>query len=140
MRTILGSLCEGQLGPLSETGSAAFLQQSHRNNWQQCLASLKPDATGVWDRCVLMAGDERQADVYHRQLALRREVGLLPPRTCFLTLADPAGQQIGSGGATGMCRLCTICPQHWQCAPGTPAAVWSRSIPESGVVIWGPDR
>jgi len=85
---------------VTESGSTAFLQQAHRNNWQQYLVSLRPDAPGGWDLCVLTASDERQAAMYRRQLALRREAGLLPLRTRFLVVADPAGQRIGSGGAT----------------------------------------
>ena len=83
-----------------ETGTTAFLQQAYRNNWQQYLVSLKSDAPGGWDLCVLTASDERQAAMYRRQLALRRDAGLLPVRTRCLVLADPAGQRIGSGGAT----------------------------------------
>jgi len=85
---------------LVESGVTAFLQQAYRNNWHQYLASLKPGTAGGWDLCVLTASDERQAGMYERQLAMRREAGLLPPRTRFLVLADPAGQRIGSGGAT----------------------------------------
>ena len=85
---------------LVESGVTAFLQQAYRNNWHQYLGSLKPGAAGGWDLCVLTASDERQAGMYERQLAMRREAGLLPPRTRFLVLADPAGQRIGSGGAT----------------------------------------
>lgn len=81
-------------------GSATFLQQAHRNNWQQYLASLQPDSAQGWDVCVLTASDERQAGIYRRQLALRREAGLLPAHTRFEVMADPAGERIGSGGAT----------------------------------------
>ena len=81
-------------------GSATFLQQAHRNNWQQYLASLQPDSVRGWDVCVLTASDERQAGIYRRQLALRREAGLLPAHTRFDVVADPAGERIGSGGAT----------------------------------------
>jgi fucokinase len=83
-----------------ESGSAAFLQQAQRNNWQKYLVSLKPNAPGGWDLCVLTASDQRQATTVRRQLALRKEAGLLPLRTRFLVIADPAGQRIGSGGAT----------------------------------------
>ena len=85
---------------MSETCTAAFLRQAYRNNWQQYLASLAPDARGGWDLCVLTASNERQATMYRRQLAQREEVGLLPSKTRFLILADPNGQRIGSGGAT----------------------------------------
>lgn len=84
--------------PLS--GTAAFLQQAHRNNWQRYLSSLDPRTCSGWDVCVLTASDERQAAMYRRQLAWRRQAGLLPPRTRFLVIADPGGQRIGSGGAT----------------------------------------
>ena len=81
-------------------GAAAFLQQAHRNNWQQYLSSLRPGARHGWDLCILTAGDERQASMYRRQLDWRREAGLLPARTQFLVLPDPDGRRIGSGGAT----------------------------------------
>lgn len=86
--------------PMIDHGISAFLQQAHRNNWQQYLASLKSAAPLGWDVCVLTASDERQASMYRRQLDRRRECGLLPPRTRFMVIADPDGRRIGSGGAT----------------------------------------
>ena len=83
-----------------QNGSAAFLQQAYRNNWQQYLASLTTGAPAGWDVCILTASDERQAAMYRRQFAWRREASLLPSRTRFLAIADPPGQRIGSGGAT----------------------------------------
>jgi fucokinase len=83
-----------------ESGSAAFLQQAHRNNWQKYLASLQPESTLGWEVCILTASDERQAGIYRRQLALRRQAGLLPSHTRFEVVADPVGRRIGSGGAT----------------------------------------
>ena len=79
--------------PMMLEGSATFLQQAHRNNWQQYLASLQPDSVQGWDVCVLTASDERQAGIYRRQLALRSEAGLLPTHTRFEVLADPAGER-----------------------------------------------
>lgn len=83
-------------------GAAAFLQQAHRNNWQQYLASLGPRARPGWDLCILTAHDAQQAAIYRRQLAWRREAGLLPSGAEFVVLADPPGEdrRIGSGGAT----------------------------------------
>lgn len=81
-------------------GSITFLQQAHRNNWQQYLASLQPNSDLGWDVCALTASDERQAGMYRRQLDLRREAGLLPSHTRFEVHADPDGRRIGSGGAT----------------------------------------
>src|SRR5512140_1652339 len=92
-----------------ESGHATLLQQAHRNNWQRYLASLQAGNSAAgstgwgstgWDICVLTAGDERQAAMYRRQLAQRREAGLLPPRTRFVVAADPPGRRVGSGGAT----------------------------------------
>ena len=45
-------------------GSALFLQQAHRNNWQQYLASLQPGSALGWDVCILTASDERQAGTW----------------------------------------------------------------------------
>lgn len=81
-------------------GSAAFLQQAHRNNWQRYIASLNDDARRGWDLCVLTASDERQAEMVRKQLAWRREAHLLPAGTEFVVLPDPDGRRIGSGGAT----------------------------------------
>ena len=81
-------------------GATAFLQQAHRNNWQRYLASLEPGARCGWDVCILTASDERQGEMYRRQLDWRRSAGLLPRGTQFIVLPDPHGQRIGSGGAT----------------------------------------
>ena len=85
---------------MTHTGTTAFLRQAHRNNWEQYLASLKPGAQQDWDICVLTASDERQAEMYRRQLDWRREAGLLPHGMQTLVLPDPGGRRIGSGGAT----------------------------------------
>ena len=79
---------------------AAFLEQANRNSWQVYLSSLKAGGEPAWDRCVLTASDERQADMYRRQLAWRREADLLPRGTDFSVVPDPGGRRIGSGGAT----------------------------------------
>jgi fucokinase len=86
--------------PMVEEGSMAFLQQAHRNNWQQYLFSLKGGGRRGWDVCVLTASDERQASMYRRQLDWRREAGLLPPESRFLVVPDAEGRRPGSGGAT----------------------------------------
>jgi fucokinase len=85
---------------MTSQGTTAFLRQAHRNNWEQYLASLKPGAQQDWDICVLTASDERQAEMYRRQLNWRRDAGLLPHGMQTLVLPDPGGRRIGSGGAT----------------------------------------
>jgi hypothetical protein len=51
-------------GLVIDQGISAFLQQAHRNNWQQYLASLNSAAPLGWDVCVLTASDDRQALMY----------------------------------------------------------------------------
>ena len=85
---------------MSDLTHVDFLQQAYHDNWQQYLASLKPNAKLGWDVCVLTASDERQANMYRGQLEWRRTTNLLPSQTRFLVIADPDGQRIGSGGAT----------------------------------------
>ena len=85
---------------MTHIGTNAFLQQAHRNNWQQYLATLRPGAQQGWDICVLTASDERQAEMYRCQLDWRREAGLLPAGMQFLVIPDRGGRRIGSGGAT----------------------------------------
>ncbi len=85
---------------MSDLTHVDFLQQAYHDNWQQYLASLKPNARLGWDVCILTASDERQANMYRGQLEWRRATNLLPSQTRFLVVADPDGQRIGSGGAT----------------------------------------
>jgi fucokinase len=117
-------------------GAAAFLQQAHRNNWQQYLAALQPRARPGWDLCILTANDARQAAMYRRQLDWRREAGLLPGHTEFLVLPDPpgAGRRIGSGGATLRALSAVIGAAEGDAgreagpAPRPPAAPHSRIL------------
>ena len=86
-------------------GEKYFLQQAYRNNWQGYQNALTQTGTEAspkkfWDICVLTASDARQTKVYEAQLAWRLDAGLLPKQTEFMVIADPAGQRIGSGGAT----------------------------------------
>ncbi len=83
-----------------EQQEISFLQQAYRESWEQYCASLKPKAKVGWDLCILTASDQPQADMYEKQLAWRRTVGLLPLKTRFSVVADPPGARIGSGGAT----------------------------------------
>jgi fucokinase len=119
-------------------GSAAFLQQAHRNNWQQYLASLKPETRSGWDTVILTASDERQAAMYRRQLEWRAASGLLPARTRFQVLPDPGGRRIGSGGATlrALSQLSGVGHPREGC-PDVPAAA---GRPEDRTASRGPGR
>ncbi len=72
-------------------------------------AYLRARQTGsvgaCWDLLILTAANERQANGYRAELALRhRDVGtagaFFPPIQQSLVIADPPGRRIGSGGAT----------------------------------------
>ena len=86
-----------------DAGEAAFLQQAHRNNWQKYAASLRPEGPTGWDLCILTSSDHRQAAMYRQQLAWRRESGLLPARTEFMVLPDPAGPACRLGRGDPVC-------------------------------------
>ena len=50
---------------------------------------------------VCTAANDAQADAYRKEMDARRALGSLPPRcTLVLSVADPCGARIGSGGGT----------------------------------------
>ena len=72
-----------------------------------CLASITAGnrvavaVTGpqpVWHHCVVTASTDRQAALYRRELAERQRRGLIDRRTQLLSVPDPAGVRLGSGG------------------------------------------
>jgi fucokinase len=83
------------------SGSLSLLRQGYLNNWTQYQASLAGQAPlRPWDLCVLTASNARQAEAYEHQIAARQAAGALPAGATFRVIPDPAGQRIGSGGAT----------------------------------------
>ena len=56
-----------------------------------------------WDYLVVTAANDAQAAAYDEQLRLRHELGLIPHVRQILTLADPGGRRVGSGGSTIHC-------------------------------------
>lgn len=56
-----------------------------------------------WDYLVLTASNHDQAIAYETQLALRRQLGLLPMAGEARVIADPGGRRVGSGGSTLYC-------------------------------------
>lgn len=58
-----------------------------------------------WDYLIVTASNKEQARVYHRQLAIRKELGFLPQVKEVLAVADPGGKRVGSGGSTIFCLL-----------------------------------
>jgi fucokinase len=59
----------------------------------------------AWDYLIVTASNEAQGAAYERQLALRRELGLLPDFRQVLVVTDPGGHRIGSGGSTLLCLM-----------------------------------
>ncbi|MEW6359343.1 MAG: L-fucokinase [Planctomycetota bacterium] len=53
-----------------------------------------------YDLCIITAANEIQAEGYRKQIAWRRDRGMLPEETDFRVVADPGGRRIGSGGST----------------------------------------
>ncbi len=78
-----------------------FLEQSYRDAYgfyRQWLAG--EGRLPGWDYVILTAASEAQAASYRRQIDYRLERGMLPGGTHYAVLPDPAGERIGSGGAT----------------------------------------
>lgn len=53
-----------------------------------------------WSVIVVTAANEKQAALYEKEMLFRQKRGLIPQETAILTVADPVGVRIGSGGAT----------------------------------------
>lgn len=75
-----------------------FLFQAYQDAWKDYRYSLTKDGFPVWDYVVLTASNDAQAQIYERQLLMRKE--MLPFRTRFLVVPDEGGKRIGSGGST----------------------------------------
>ncbi len=76
------------------------LSRAVQRNRERYEALLKRSARGALDYLALTAADARQAAVFRKELASRRERNLLPAGLRTLVVTDPAGARIGSGGAT----------------------------------------
>lgn len=59
----------------------------------------------AWDYLIVTASNERQAEAYAAQLAVRRKLGLLAGFRHAMVVADPGGVRIGSGGSTILCWM-----------------------------------
>jgi fucokinase len=61
-----------------------------------------------WDYLIVTAAHEAQAAAYHEQLGARRDLGFIPRVRHVLTIADPQGRRVGSGGSTIHCLLTVL--------------------------------
>ena len=77
-----------------------FMRQSYIDAWDDYQRSLLNPNFITWDYVILTASNEDQAEMYRMQLKQREQIGLLPGKTHFAVIPDPAGKRVGSGGAT----------------------------------------
>ncbi len=79
-----------------------------------------------WDYLVVTASNPGQAAAYERQLRLRRELGLLRAARTVLTVSDPGGRRVGSGGSTLICLLEVLAREGVAADPGAWEATLGR--------------
>jgi len=58
-----------------------------------------------WDYLIITASNEQQAAAYESQLQLRQKLGLIRDVKQVMTVPDPGGRRIGSGGSTIFCIM-----------------------------------
>ncbi len=58
-----------------------------------------------WDYLIVTASNEKQADWYRSQLALRQDLGHVLGFKSVLVVADPGGRRIGSCSSTLVCLI-----------------------------------
>ncbi len=71
-----------------------------------------PSEAPAWDYVIVTASNEKQAEIYRTQIRLRQEQGFLRETHNLLTIADPEGKRIGSGGSTLYC-LQEVLRREW---------------------------
>ena len=77
-----------------------FFSQSYNDAIKDYEYSCENCKADRWDHIILTAANERQAEAYRSQIAIRREQRRLPKGTGFLVVTDYQEKRIGSGGAT----------------------------------------
>ncbi len=85
--------------PLTPTDTLALAQAAQRNHAFYERIRKRHGAGGP-DFLVLTAANERQADAYRAEMAIRARRGFFPKGLQTLVVADPRGQRVGTGGAT----------------------------------------
>jgi galactokinase/mevalonate kinase-like predicted kinase len=89
-----------------------------------------------WDYLIVTAAHEAQAAAYREQLGWRRDLGFIPRVRQVLTIADPLGRRVGSGGSTIHCLL-TILGRELHDRPGRLAEpeAWAEALRSLRVLI-----
>ncbi len=84
---------------MADSAGLSEIASLSRRRYAEILAG-SGSAVPWWTAVVITASSERQAELYSEEIAGRRRRGGLPADTLFLSVPDPGGQRIGSGGAT----------------------------------------
>jgi hypothetical protein len=89
-----------------------------------------------WDYLIVTAAHEAQAAAYREQLSWRRDLGFIPHVRHVLTIADPHGRRVGSGGSTIHCLL-TILGRELRDRPERLRALgaWGEALRSLRVLI-----
>ena len=77
-----------------------FFSQSYKNALMDYVYMCENSESHAWDRVILTASNEQQAEAYRLQIEARQKQGRLPYNTSFEVVADYKDQRVGSGGAT----------------------------------------
>lgn len=77
-----------------------FFSQSYNNALEDYIYACNNSEFYAWDKVILTAANERQAEAYRLQISVRKEQHRLPFNTKFEVVADYKDQRVGSGGAT----------------------------------------
>ena len=77
-----------------------FFSQSYNNALEDYFYACNNSEFFAWDKVILTAANERQAEAYRLQISVRKEQHRLPFNTKFEVVADYKDQRVGSGGAT----------------------------------------
>lgn len=79
----------------------ADLEATLRKAWYHLRLTVRhPARAPTWDAIVLTAASPEQAQLYDWQLSRAKRFGRIAPSTITLSVPDPQGHRIGSGGAT----------------------------------------
>lgn len=77
-----------------------FFSQSYKNALMDYVYMCENSESHAWDRVILTASNEQQAEAYRLQIEARQKQGRLQYNTSFEVVADYKDQRVGSGGAT----------------------------------------
>ncbi|MHC5101683.1 MAG: fucose pyrophosphorylase domain-containing protein [Planctomycetota bacterium] len=87
------------------------------------------------DYLILTASNEHQANVYRRQLQIRRQLGFLTGVDKTLVIPDIGGKRIGSGGSTLCCLLAVLKEEINDPDMLNSVDAWAKALSNKRVLI-----